>query len=51
MERASRERYIMIGEETNLKDLEYAIKWLISQNWIDADRIGVFRLALEALQL
>ena len=28
------------GDE--LKDLEYAIKWLISQNWIDADRIGVF---------
>jgi len=28
-----------------LKDLEYAIKWLISQNWekgIDANRIGVF---------
>ena len=28
------------GEE--LKDLEYAIKWLISQEWIDANRIGVF---------
>jgi Prolyl oligopeptidase family len=25
-----------------LKDLEYAIKWLISQEWIDANRIGVF---------
>jgi len=25
-----------------LKDLEYAVKWLISQEWIDANRIGVF---------
>ena len=25
-----------------LKDLEYAIKWLISQNWIDTTRVGVF---------
>jgi dipeptidyl aminopeptidase/acylaminoacyl peptidase len=25
-----------------LKDLEYAIKWLLSQDWIDPDRIGVF---------
>ena len=25
-----------------LKDLEYAIKWLLSQEWIDAKRIGVF---------
>ncbi|MGA9154424.1 MAG: prolyl oligopeptidase family serine peptidase, partial [Candidatus Nitrosopolaris sp.] len=25
-----------------LKDLEYAIKWMISQNWIDDKRIGVF---------
>jgi dipeptidyl aminopeptidase/acylaminoacyl peptidase len=25
-----------------LKDLEYAIKWMISQNWIDNKRIGVF---------
>jgi dipeptidyl aminopeptidase/acylaminoacyl peptidase len=25
-----------------LKDLEYAIKWLIAQKWIDANRIGVF---------
>ena len=25
-----------------LKDLEYAIKWLLSQDWIDANRIGVF---------
>jgi dipeptidyl aminopeptidase/acylaminoacyl peptidase len=25
-----------------LKDLEYAVKWLISQEWIDKDRIGVF---------
>jgi dipeptidyl aminopeptidase/acylaminoacyl peptidase len=25
-----------------LKDLEYAIKWLKSQDWIDANRIGVF---------
>jgi len=28
------------GDE--LKDLEYAIKWLVSQDWIDANRIGVF---------
>ena len=28
------------GDE--LKDLEYAIKWLKSQDWIDANRIGVF---------
>jgi dipeptidyl aminopeptidase/acylaminoacyl peptidase len=28
------------GDE--LKDLEYAIKWLKSQDWIDATRIGVF---------
>jgi dipeptidyl aminopeptidase/acylaminoacyl peptidase len=28
------------GDE--LRDLEYAIKWLISQEWIDANRIGVF---------
>ena len=26
----------------NLKDLEYAIKWLVSHEWIDANRIGVF---------
>ncbi len=25
-----------------LKDLEYAIKWMISQNWVDNKRIGVF---------
>jgi dipeptidyl aminopeptidase/acylaminoacyl peptidase len=25
-----------------LKDLEYAIKWLISQEWVDSRRIGVF---------
>jgi dipeptidyl aminopeptidase/acylaminoacyl peptidase len=25
-----------------LKDLEYAIKWLVSHEWIDANRIGVF---------
>ncbi len=25
-----------------LKDLEYAIKWLLSQEWIDPKRIGVF---------
>jgi dipeptidyl aminopeptidase/acylaminoacyl peptidase len=25
-----------------LQDLEYAIKWLKSQDWIDANRIGVF---------
>jgi dipeptidyl aminopeptidase/acylaminoacyl peptidase len=25
-----------------LKDLEYAIKWLLSQDWIDPKRIGVF---------
>ena len=25
-----------------LKDLEYAIKWMISQNWVDSNRIGVF---------
>ena len=25
-----------------LKDLEYAIKWLISQDWIDPKRIGLF---------
>ncbi|HJT85787.1 MAG TPA: S9 family peptidase [Nitrososphaeraceae archaeon] len=25
-----------------LKDLEYAIKWLLSQDWIDSNRIGVF---------
>ena len=25
-----------------LKDLEYAIKWMISQNWVDNNRIGVF---------
>ena len=25
-----------------LKDLEYAIKWLLSQDWIDPNRIGVF---------
>jgi dienelactone hydrolase len=28
------------GDE--LKDLEYAIKWLKSQDWIDATKIGVF---------
>jgi dipeptidyl aminopeptidase/acylaminoacyl peptidase len=28
------------GDE--LKDIEYAIKWLKSQDWIDANRIGVF---------
>ena len=28
------------GDE--LQDLEYAIKWLKSQDWIDANRIGVF---------
>jgi dipeptidyl aminopeptidase/acylaminoacyl peptidase len=25
-----------------LKDLEYAVKWLLTQNWIDVNRIGVF---------
>ena len=25
-----------------LKDLEYAVKWLLSQEWIDVTRIGVF---------
>jgi dipeptidyl aminopeptidase/acylaminoacyl peptidase len=25
-----------------LKDIEYAVKWLLSQNWIDSSRIGVF---------
>ena len=25
-----------------MKDLEYAIKWLLSQDWIDPNRIGVF---------
>ena len=25
-----------------LKDIEYAIKWLISQDWIDPKRIGLF---------
>ncbi|MFL6363508.1 MAG: prolyl oligopeptidase family serine peptidase [Nitrososphaeraceae archaeon] len=25
-----------------LKDLEYATKWLISQEWVDTNRIGVF---------
>jgi dipeptidyl aminopeptidase/acylaminoacyl peptidase len=25
-----------------LKDLEYAIKWMISQNWVDDNRIRVF---------
>jgi len=25
-----------------LKDLEYAIKWLLSTSWVDAKRIGVF---------
>ena len=25
-----------------LKDLEYAVKWLKSQDWIDANRIGIF---------
>jgi len=25
-----------------LKDLEYATKWLISKSWVDANRIGVF---------
>jgi dipeptidyl aminopeptidase/acylaminoacyl peptidase len=25
-----------------LKDLEYAIKWLLSQKWLDKDKIGVF---------
>jgi dipeptidyl aminopeptidase/acylaminoacyl peptidase len=41
MERNLRIRYIMIGAE--LKDLEYATKWLISQKeWIDPNRIGVF---------
>ncbi len=25
-----------------LKDLEYAVKWLLSQKWIDKDKIGVF---------
>ena len=34
-----------------LKNLEYAAKWLVSQEWIDADRIGVFGASLEALQL
>jgi dipeptidyl aminopeptidase/acylaminoacyl peptidase len=28
------------GNELN--DLEYAVKWLISQDWIDTTRIGVF---------
>ncbi|MDQ4074244.1 MAG: prolyl oligopeptidase family serine peptidase, partial [Thermoproteota archaeon] len=28
------------GDE--LKDLEYAIKWLLSQDWIDSKRIGVY---------
>jgi dipeptidyl aminopeptidase/acylaminoacyl peptidase len=28
------------GDE--LKDLEYAVKWLLSKNWVDAKRIGVF---------
>ena len=28
------------GDE--LKDLEHAIKWLLSQEWIDKNRIGVF---------
>jgi dipeptidyl aminopeptidase/acylaminoacyl peptidase len=34
-----------------LKDLEHAIRWLLSQDWIDANRIGVFGVALVALQL
>ena len=25
-----------------LKDLEYAVKWLLSKDWVDAKRIGVF---------
>lgn len=25
-----------------LKDLEYAAKWLTSQNWIDETKLGVF---------
>jgi dipeptidyl aminopeptidase/acylaminoacyl peptidase len=25
-----------------LKDLEYAMKWMVSQNWVDNNRIGVF---------
>jgi dipeptidyl aminopeptidase/acylaminoacyl peptidase len=28
------------GDE--LKDLEYAVKWLLSQEWVDCDRIGIF---------
>jgi len=28
------------GDE--LKDLEYAVKWLLSQEWIDKEKIGVF---------
>lgn len=27
---------------SELKDLEYAVKWLISQDWLDKNRIGVF---------
>ncbi len=25
-----------------LKDLEYAVKWLLSKDWVDAKRVGVF---------
>ena len=32
-----------------LKDIEYAIKWLLSQDWIDPKRIGVFGAVLAGL--
>ena len=42
MVKALRKEYTMTGAGGELKDLEYAVKWLLSQEWIDANRIGVF---------
>ena len=42
MVKALKKEYTTTGEEMSSKDLEYAIKWMISQNWIDNKRIGVF---------
>ena len=42
MGKTLRKRFTMIGGGDELKDLEHAIKWLLSQEWIDKNRIGVF---------
>ena len=32
----------MVLQKSQIKDVEYAVKWLISQDWVDNSRIGIF---------